>query len=179
MPDGPLLPAINAARNLLRDCYYWRRLADPLDPWDEATSEAHVHLDELPAPDPGPDHTRDELIALRPFALVWMDTAGGYTMRFDTTGNCCPVVSGTVIYQIELPVPEALADSPTELAEYLHTEIGRLLRTGDATKPGMAELNYLPIKQLGLRGYVRCDKKSAIDLGDFAVAEIELQWGQD
>jgi hypothetical protein len=169
---------------MLRDCHYWRALApDPLVPWTESQAAARIHYDELPPPSPGPNHAREQLIALRPFCLLWADTAGGFTTTLDAMGGCCSTKSGTFIYQIELPVPSALATTPSALAEHLTQVFGRIMESCDFDKPGMVELSrlpgYLPIKSLALRGYVRTDQKAAIELGDAVVAEIECRWGND
>jgi hypothetical protein len=183
MSDGPLLPALNAAKAMLRDCYWWRRIANESNPWTEEQAAARIYFDELAAPSPGPDHTKAELMALRPFCILWADVAAGFRMRFDSTGSCCVPTSGTFVMRIELPVPNNLAADPSALAQDLNRKIGRLLRTCDADQKGLAELSglpgYLPLRELSLRGYIRTDEKAAIELGDAVVAEIEVQWGQD
>jgi hypothetical protein len=183
MADGPLLPSLNAAKAMLRDCYWWRRIISEASPMTEEQAAARIYFDELPPASPGPDHTRDQLVALRPFCLLWADVAAGFRMRFDATGSCCVPVSGTFVFRIELPVPNDLAANPTGLAIDMNRKLGRLLRTCDDDEPGLAELTmlagYLPIKELSLRGYVRTDAKTAIELGDAVVAEIEMQWGND
>jgi hypothetical protein len=80
--DGDMLAALTAARNQLRDCYWWRRLANPAAPWDEATAQSRIHYDELPPPSPGPDHSLSELTALRPFAIMWPDLSGGFRWKY-------------------------------------------------------------------------------------------------
>lgn len=183
MSDGPLLPALNAAKAMLRDCYWWRRIVSEVSPWSESQAAARIYFDELPSPSPGPDHSKAELMALRPFCLLWADVASGFRMRFDATGSCCVPISGTFVMRLELPVPDALAANPTALAEDLNRKLGRLLRTCNADQPGLAELSglpgYLPLRELSLRGYIRTDEKAAMELGDAVVAEIEIQWGSE
>lgn len=183
MADGPLLPSLNAAKAMLRDCYWWRRIISEVTPMTEEQAAARIYFDELPPADPGPDHTREQLVALRPFCLLWADVANGFRLQFDSSGSCCVPSSGTFVFRLELPVPSELALDPTALAIDLNRKIGRLLRTCDADEPGLAELTmgsaYLPIKSLSLRGYVRTDEKAAVELGDAVVAEIEMQWGND
>lgn len=180
---GPLLASLNAAKAMLRDCYYWRRLADPDNPWDETTAAEHIHFDGLPPADPGPDHSLSELNALRPFALIWAEQSGGLRLRSATAGNCCPLPSGVIVVQLEIPVPDALADDPTALAQDLAQKLGRIMRTADPAEPGMFELSglsgYLPLNEIQLFGYVRSDTKAAAELGDFVVAELQLTWGMD
>lgn len=181
MSDGPLLASLNAAKAMLRDCYYWRALKDPLAIWDTPTAAEHIYFDGLPPASPGPDHSRSELVNLRPFALMWADTAGGLTLRQDATGPNCLLHSGSIIIQIEMNVPADLADDPTALAESLMQSLGRIMKSNDGAKPGLFELSdlagYLPLRQVKLIGYMRTDAKAAIELGDAVVAELELSWG--
>ncbi len=179
--DGDLLAVLNAARLMLRDCYWWRRLADENSPWDDATALAHIHLDELPPPNPGPDHSLEQLAAFRPFAILWADVATGFRWRADSGDYCCSLVSGTVVIQLELPVPELLAGDPTALAIDLHRKLGRIMRTSDPAEPGLLDLSgkpgYLPITDAKITGYIRTDDKARIDIGDAVTCEIELKWG--
>ncbi len=181
MADGDMLPLLIAARNQLRDCYWWRRLAGENTPWDEATAQSHIHFDALPPPAQGPDHTRAELVNYRPFAIMWADIMGGYRWRADTGDYCCSMVGGVLVLQLELNVPSNLANTPTALAEDLHRKLGRIMRTDDPLQPGLLNLSgqpgYLPITEAKITGYIRTDPKAAVEIGDAITCEIELQWG--
>lgn len=176
---NPLLNSLIAVRKLLRDCYYWRALGG-VTPWTQEQAEARIYFDELPPPT-GDDYTADELTALRPFALVWLDLNGALKLTSEVSGNCCWTPSGAAIMQIELPVPEELASDPGALTLDLHTKLGRIIRTRDTLQPGLADLasrdGYLPIKEILYRGYIRTDVKAMNDIGDCVRCEIELQWG--
>ena len=180
--DGDLLLVLEAGKAMLRDAYWWRRLADPDAPWDEATAAAHIHYDQLPPPSPGPDYGAVQLGTLRPFAIMWADIAGGQRWRSDTGDHCCTLVSGTLVIQIELAVPAELASDPTALAIDINRKLGRIMRTCDDAEPGILDLSgragYLPIVEAKITGYIRTDAKAALELGDAVTAEIELQWGQ-
>ena len=177
---NPLLAALTIARNQLRDCYWWRNLVSEVTPWNQAQAEARIYFDELPPP-VSDDYTPAELTALRPFALLWLDTASGLQLMSESSGNCCWIPSGTAIAQIEIPVPPNLAATPNALALDLHSKIGRIIRTADPTKPGLCDLagvpGYLPVKQVIYRGYIRTDVKAAAEIGDCVRCEIEMQWG--
>ena len=96
-------------------------------------------------------------------------------------GQCCWQPSGIIVIQLELPVPEELATQPHALAEHLHRQIGRIIRTRDSDQPGLCDLaglpGYLPINIIRYRGYLRTDSKLAADIGDAVVCEPELHWG--
>lgn len=181
MADGPVLDALNAARRMLADCYWWRRIADADSPWDQATALAHIHFDGLPPADPGPNHSLAQMTALRPFAIMWTDITGGLRIRNATAGYTCNVPSGRIIAQIELPVPTAIASDPTAVADDISRKIGLILRTGDSDQPGLFELagrsGYLPLTEVELFGYARTDAKAAEDLGDIVFAELQISWG--
>lgn len=180
---NPLLNSLIAARNMLRDCYWWRAMVSESTPWTEAQAQDRIYFDELPPSDSADDYTPDEMDALRPFALAWLDINGALQLRADSSSGCCWVPSGSVIFQLEMPVPEAYSTDTQGLANYLHQRIGRIIRTCDATKPGLADLSgiagYLPLKHIIYRGYVRTDVKSAVEIGDCVRCELELQWGSD
>lgn len=180
--DGDLLAVLELGRAMLRDAYWWRRLADPNAPWDEATAAAHIHFDELPKPSPGPDYGLTQLSTLRPFAIMWADVAGGQRWRSDSGDFCCALVSGTLVIQLELAVPANIAADPTAVAIDVNRKLGRIMRTCDADEPGILDLSgragYLPITEAKITGYMRTDAKTALEIGDAVTAEIELQWGQ-
>lgn len=179
--DGPVLDALNAARAMLRDCHWWRRVANPDSPWSQATAEAHIHFDGLPPPVPGPDHSLAQLTQLRPFALMWTEQSAGFRLRNETAGYCCAIPSGMIVVQIEMPVPTAMVNNPTTLAQHLSRLLGLIMRTGNAEQPGLFELSgragYLPLTEIQLIGYARTDAKTARDIGDVIVAELQLNWG--
>ncbi len=178
--DADLLDVLNAAANMIRDAYWWRRIVDENNPWDQATAAAHIHFDELPEASPGPDHSLVELMAYRPFALVWADVAGGLRWRSDTGDFCCATVSGVCVVQFELAVPSNLT-TPRSVADYVNRTLGRVIRTCDPDKPGILDLSgtagYLPITDAKISGYIRTDRKTALEIGDAVTAELELTWG--
>lgn len=179
--DADLLDALNAAKTMLANAYYWRRLANENSPWDEATALAHIHYDELPLASPGPDHSLAELQALRPFALMWNDISTGMRWRSNGGDFCCAMVNGMTIIQIEMAVPANIATNPRLVAEDVNRKLGRIIRTCDPEKPGILDLSgqagYLPITECKITGYIRTDRKAALEIGDAVTAEIELTWG--
>lgn len=179
--DGDLLPALIAARDMLRDAYWWRRLADPNAAWDQATAQAHIYFDELPHASPGPDHSLAELQLLRPFAIIWADISGGSRWESQTGDFCCAITSGVIVIQLELAVPAEIANDSHAVAVDINRKLGRILRTCDANEPGLLDLSgrpgYLPITAAKISGTIRTDRKAVIEIGDCVSAEIELTWG--
>ena len=179
--DGPVLQALNAAAAMIRDNHQFRRLADPNNPWNQATAEQHVHIDALPKSTTGADHSLEELKGLRPFALIWADTAGGHRIRNDTMGGCV-LNSGSIILQLEYDIPSTLdASDPAVVAEDAYRKVGRFMRTNDTAEPGLLELShlagYLPIIEIQFVGVQRTNEKDAISIGDAMTAEFQISWG--
>lgn len=179
--DGDLLPVLESAKLMLRDAYWWRRLADPALPWNDATAADHIHFDALPRSATGADHSLAELAALRPFAIMWADVAGGQRWRSDSGDFCCALLSGVIVMQIEIAVPPSIAADPRAVAIDVNRKLGRIMRTCDAAEPGILDLSgragYLPINEAKITGYMRTDSNAAVELGDAVTAEIELHWG--
>lgn len=184
LPNGPMLAPEIAVANMLADCYWWRGIVDPNNPWDEATARAHIHGDGLPPPDDdADDYSKKQLEALRPFALVWNDPESGYTMQASSHDHCCPMMSGQVNVQIELNTPEELGGDMTAIGNWARIAFGRLLYTKDAAQPGLWDLNggdnYLYFHRLSVNGPWRSDEKQLAQYGDSVFAEFELHWGLD
>ena len=182
MSDSAMLDVIEAAVQQLRDCYWWRRLANPDAPWDDVTAAAHIHLDEIPPPAGGAAvHTLVELDTLRPYAIVFADVDDGFRWKSETGDFCCALSGGSIVIRLELAVPKELASTPKELAIYLHRAIGRIIRTGDLERPGLLDLSgqpgYLPIIDTTVTGYLRSGHQHAVSYGDAVEAAIHLKWG--
>lgn len=177
--NGPIRDALDLLHATLRDCDAWRKMKDPLNPWDQATAAAHIYTDALPPPSPGPDFTLADLQTLRPFALVWPDTTLGLRMQQVATGCYSP--SGQFIMQIELDTPDGFANDNNALGEELYQRFGRLIYTGDGGAPGMLDLattsGYLPITDVVFTRYMRSEPDDWQDVGDCIVAEFQISWG--
>jgi hypothetical protein len=178
---NPILTSLTAARQMLAACHYWRRLADG-EPWTEAESLAHVHLDALPPPAAGGEHTREELEALRPFAIVSLGEDEAVHFDLDSSGNCCVGMGGSVDVYIELPVPAELRDTPSALAADVYQRIGRVLRTANAAEPGLVELaglpGYLALRRATMRAYYRTTRQERHEIGDATCVHMTLMWGR-
>lgn len=169
--DGPLLIALDAAKRMLAATAQWSAIADA----------SRIHFDALPAPSPGPDYTKAQMIAARPFALMWHELSGGFRLEAATADLRCPIVSGKIVIQIELNVPSEHAANPTALAIWINRLIGKLLRTGESASPGLWDLantpGYLPVTSIDVDAYMRTTAKEASQVGDAIIFEFQLSWG--
>jgi hypothetical protein len=168
--DGPVLITLDAARRQLAATSQWSTIAN----------SSRIHLDALPPASPGPTYSRAQMIAARPFALLWCDPQSGYRIESGSQGPGCPNQSGMIICQIELNVPVEHTDNPENLALWANRLLGRLIRTGNSETPGLWDLSgspgYLPIRSIDLHSYARTTKKEAAELGDAIIAELVIGW---
>lgn len=178
---NPILASLTAARQMLADCYHWRRIAGG-EPWDDAESLAHVHLDALPPPAAGGEHTLAELQAMRPFAIVSLGEGEAIHFDLDSSGNCCVGMGGSVDVYIEMDVPTELRNTPSLLAADVYERIGRVLRTGNAAQPGLVDLaglpGYLAVRRATMRAYYRTTRQERHDIGDATCVHLSLMWGR-
>lgn len=178
---NPILTSLTAARKMLADCYHWRRIAGG-DPWSAEESLVHVHLDALPPPAARGEHTREELEAMRPFAIVSLGDGEAIHFDLDSSGNCCVGMGGSVDVYIEMDVPPELRNTPSLLAADVYQRIGRVLRTGSAAEPGLVELaglpGYLALRRATMRAYYRTTRQERDEIGDATCVHLSLMWGR-
>ena len=182
LPDGPLVHSLDLFRKLIADCYWWRRLLDENNPWDETTAMQHTHIDALPQP-PNGVYTSTELEALRPFAIVQNAMSDGLEIVTRAQNGCCSLGAGHVEIGLWISVPEALTNQNSQLGAELNKLIGRLIWTGDETKPGMMDLHgtqgYPFLKRIQCGSYWRVEEEDRNDEGDYVYAELDCYWGQN
>lgn len=96
-PTGPL-SAKSVLRTTLAACATFQTLVGepapagdpPVDPTDEEIAAyvlAHIHIDTLPDPADGREHTLAELASRSPYAIVFLAEQGGFRSRKIATGT--------------------------------------------------------------------------------------------
>lgn len=182
MSDGVILAHLDAFAAMLRDCYWFRRSLSVDTPWTEAEAAARIHFDALPVPKAGAAlHSREELDALRPFALYWTGDSG-LAVKSDDADYGPTLYQGTIAVRLEATVPRAYRDDPSGAARWFAQWIGRLISTGDPDEPGLLELSgedgYLPLRSVAIAyGPARTQTHEIHDLGDAIACELDLEWG--
>lgn len=170
---GPISLALAACRSMLAATDQWQALATTGQPADR------IYYDGLPAPDPGPDYTRSQIIAARPYAILWVPASGGYDIAAGSAGVCCPIQQGVISALIELAVPSNQT-TPHAVATWANNIIGRIIHTGDPATPGLWDLGvtpgYLPLTKIQLTGFARTTPQEATDLGDAVCADLAIHW---
>lgn len=170
--DGRMYSAIAKIKGLLESCFYWQSIS-PED------GQGLVYIDELPAPENGHVYTREEFEAMRPFAIVAMASGDGFEMSATTSQTL--MASGRAHIEIELPVPEDIADDGHLVGQHVLKTVGRILHTGSTEQPGIFDLSGTPgrpyIRKLVVQDYYRVIDEKAEQVGDHVLVSMELEWG--
>lgn len=183
LDNGPLIIPITQMRQMLADCYWWRRIVDEDNPWDDETALAHTHIDAVDSPQDRDEYTDAELVALRPFAIVYQDGGDGFEMVSHVQQYHCHVSKGHVVLHLQLNVPSDLSNDESALGEYLTKTFGKLIKTADSNKPGFMDLaglnGRMPIRRIVVDAYQRTPENKRITMGDFVMCDIDIYWGRD
>lgn len=140
---------------------------------DAATARGRVHFDELPPNADGRDYTREELIALRPFAIV-----GVTQFHRGRGGSPVALDSGALVMIVEDNVPEEIAAHGQEVALRFLNNLGALIDDlHDLANAGM-QAGYLLIDEIDMPdGFMRQDPGKVEADGDAAWAVLTIAWG--
>lgn len=160
-----MVAAVEKIRQAIDDCHHW---------------DGQTYVDALPAPPSGQVYTADELNALRPFALISQARGDGWEVNAKHVGGACHISHGHVLVSFELPIPEDVTDA-TSLGLHVLTTVGRLIWTGDASKPGLIDLSGQPgrpfVRRVVVGDYGRCHDEDVQEYGDHIGCELDLWWG--
>lgn len=163
-PAGPISHAADRLRLTLEACAAFAELS------------ATVHMGQLPPPASGTEHPLDELVALRPFALLWTTDTGYKTTR-DTTG-AVGRAEGELIIRLERNTPAG--ETPAEAERSWENLLGRIIQSGDNANPGLVELasdvRYLPIDSVAMIEHSRTDPAHLKAIGDAQRAFLLVNW---
>lgn len=165
--------AQNIAKATLAACASFQSLVDA----DDATeAAARIYHDAFPVPISGrPEHTRAELTALRPCAIVYTEDNQGFVIRRDAMGNDdCWNATGVVHFVIYRNVPEADEFNLSKVDTDFRTVIGNIVEE----MIGLSETaGYLATKQFTVSGPGRTPIADLKDIGDAQIAEVVAVWG--
>lgn len=167
------------ARITLAACAAFQELVgvdDELDP-DTAALD-YIYHDALPSPESGrAEHTRAELTALRPCAIVYTEDNQGWVATKDAMGNQnCWNVSGSVHLVIYRNVPEADEFNPSKVDTDFRTIIGNIASQIIALSETAP---YLAANQISMSGPARTPINQLNDVGDAQMAELVVNWGPE
>lgn len=181
LENGPLIIVLDQIRQLVADCYWFRRVTDPDNPWDDETALAHTYIDALPKHAENESYTADELAALRPYAIIEQAGGDGFRVNIETADSCCARPMGHVIIGLRLSVPDSLKDDDNVLGRWAATTVGKIIWTGNEAQPGLLDLgvppNRIAIRRLNAEPYERVPEEHRKDKGDFLIVDIDVYWG--
>ncbi|MDM4015847.1 hypothetical protein [Roseiconus lacunae] len=143
--------------------------------------DATIHYNDLPPPASGVDHTKLELVNLRPFALIWTIDEGGFTATRNTTGGMCVDRTGQLLIRIERNVPADTSDADAE--RQWENIISRIMDNGDPANPGLIQLGgdprYLPITSITRLESTRSAPEKRTEIGDAQRAFLHVIWASE
>lgn len=145
---------------------------------EERAAEAleHIYHDAFPSPESQrAEHTRAELTALRPCAIVYTEDSQGWVIIRDAMGNeDCWNARGMIHVVIFRNVPEADRFNLSKVDTDFRTIIGDIAE--DII--GLSETApYLAARRLTVSGPTRTPHEQLKDVGDAQAAEISIEWG--
>lgn len=144
----------------------------------QAKALARIHLDALPEPSSGREHSLSELRTARPFAILNLDPErGGYVRTVDAVdapGTFHTRDAGRIMVRFEQDVPDKKPHDMQGLMRAAKNSMGRIIddMVGLAGKGP-----YLTILQYEAAGPWRSPLNLKETQGDFIVFEMMLSWG--
>ena len=190
--QGGIALAERRLATTLADCTEFRTLVGAEDA-EEAL--ARIYFTDIPRPAEGQtDYTREQLVALRPFAVIQTDLRRGYRFR-NVAAYTNFVDGGELRLLIEANLDNLLVDGEeagallgddAEALRRFGNVIGKILqRDADDAEEfrGVLDLahspdgDYLAIESGHLDGPFRSDRKEATDEGDHLFAILHFDWG--
>jgi len=116
--------AQESLRVTLADATAFRALLSPA--MTQAQALARIYLEGLPPPGSGHVHTKTELEALRPYAIIWTDPSNGLRMELDAIDSFAS--HGRLMVRIEQNAPSGLGSEPTSDANLqFRNSIGQIM----------------------------------------------------
>jgi hypothetical protein len=136
----------------------------------------HIYHDAFPSPESQrAEHTRAELTALRPCAIVYTEDNQGWVVERDAVGNeDCWNAYGQVHLVVFRNVPEEDEYDPSKVDTDFRTVIGNIA----AEIIGLSETApYLAANRIVVSGPHRTSLTELKDIGDAQQAELIVSWG--
>jgi len=189
--DGIIYAPQMLLAKTLADCTEFRNLVGAST---HAEAFARIWHESLPNPaDATRDvHSKDELIAYRPFAMIYVMDSDGETFARQSMTPGAWSDAGTLRIMIEINTPDELKESPALLDQLMKQLLSRIVRRpSDETSGsfyGLADLShrtnetdgysYLAADHITFRGYYRASYEDIPAQGDHMFAWLEVRYGQ-
>jgi hypothetical protein len=159
-------PVIHLA-NMIRDCKPFAAWCG-LTTWNATETEARIHIEGIgPAASSNGTMTREEMVALRPWCLLYPEGQRGYRFTRDAAPNCWSG-NGSIIANFSRAYdPERSIEEHWREASAL---IEPVISNDDANAPGLTEMaavaGYLAFRDLHVFFAGRTPEENRLDYGD-------------
>lgn len=172
-PQGSISKAVDNLRVTLADSAAFRSWVGAVD---QATALVKIYYESLPPPADKNEHTFAELVAYRPYALVWTVPDSGFALRHDAhSGLFVYNESGLMMIRLIQAVDAGIANDPAEISRQFLNTVGTILDQLAAKAGGGG---YLAIEEMELDfGPYRGDPDERSTQGDYVGADVKLSWG--
>lgn len=133
----------------------------------------HIYRDFLPQPADGDQHTLAELVALRPWAMIWTQESQGWQAN-RVASDACFRIGGSLLLRLERSIDPAHTDQQAAaefddlLSGIIHND------QGDGLIQAFTRLN---IHHVSILGKYRSLPEHLDTLGDCYSAELLIRWG--
>lgn len=172
-PLGSISLSQENLRQSLADVDAWRTLCAATT-HDDAAAKIHMHG--LPKPTNGVAHTREELIAFRPYAVIWTKEMQGFRRQLSAVGDGYEYASdGQLVLRLERNCGDEVSDEPSGDANLDWSNVVGQIVDGLcalAGKPG-----YMAFDSIGiLNGPYWSHPQSKPTHGLLQGVELAIQW---
>jgi hypothetical protein len=177
--NGVMHCPLETLRTTLSKCHEWQKWQGKN--YSESQALTRIHYDSLPAPGgESVQHTLAELNTYRPYIILTDGGEGGFSVVRVADGGGF-TQRGVIIAEINEAVPDSIAQDHAEVRKRLRVSLGKLVRSLDITKPGLAELCETPgclfWHRCNIVGPARTTEDELGTLGDAQRAWLEIHWG--
>lgn len=133
-----------------------------------------IHKNFLPAPADNDKHTKAELQALRPFAMVWTRESQGWRARRDSSPAGFKI-GGSIMIRIEWDIPPGTTDQVA--AATFEDHLSRILRDESGETGILQAYQVMNIYEVQLLAVYRSLPEDTPAIGDCYAAELQVDWG--
>lgn len=143
---------------------------------DREAALASIYHEGLPKPPEGQQaYTREDLVALRPFALVWTETKNGFGLTLSSFGSHAEyAAAGRLHLQLCQNCPDRLGDDPTSETNLAFRNFAGALLDELATLSGTA--GYLCFQQAKSEGPFWTHPQLIASEGLYQVWDFTFDW---
>lgn len=171
-PVGSMAKAQDLLRKTLADCPTFQTWCGAAD---AATAEARIFDEGIPHPHFGDSHSPDDLVARRPFAILYTEPEEGFvaTALAADNGNYF-AGSGRLRAELEQDVPTEIAHDKGEADRRFKNIVGQII---DELCERSGWSGFLAFHRVSFSGPGRVEPDERPGLGDGIGCELAFEWG--